>query len=117
MIDIDAWMFTAAQMGYNERDFLDMTPRYFAHAMNAYERNNRDAWEQTRSVVVAVIAPNWDVKKHGKLTAEKAMPLPWDVVHLDKRPRRSEHEAAELSARLEERIKAKQAARAAAKQA
>lgn len=108
-------MYTAAQMGYNERDFLDMTPRYFAHAMSAFERNNRDAWERTRSLVVAVIAPNWDKKKHGKLTAEKAMPLPWDVQHIDTRPRRSDEEAAELAARLDERIKAKQAARAAAK--
>jgi len=71
-------MRTAAQMGYSENEFLLMTPRFFANAIDGYEARQRDEWERTRLLSwYAAVGPHLDPKKLEK-SPQKFMPLPWD---------------------------------------
>lgn len=67
-------------MGYSEKEFLLMTPRFFANAIEGYESRQRDEWERTRLMAwYAAVGPHLDPKKLEK-SPQKFMPFPWDKV-------------------------------------
>jgi len=71
-------------MGYSEKEFLLMTPRFFANAIDGYEARQRDEWERTRLLSwYAAVGPHLDPKKLEK-SPQKFMPLPWDKASKNK---------------------------------
>ena len=55
-------------MGYTEREFRMMTPRYFHNAVRGCEDVRREKWEQTRYQAYLSILPHVDRKKKLKVT-------------------------------------------------
>jgi len=64
-------------MGYSETEFLSMTPRFFANAIEGYELRQREQWEQTRMLAYFTVSPHFNPKKANP-TPAKLWPFPWD---------------------------------------
>lgn len=95
-------MTTAAQMGYSESEFWDMTPRFFANAMKGYEARSRESWEIARIMTYKMVSVKFDRKKKAPTLAD-VWPMPWDK----KAPlgvRVSDEEMAERRARADARM-------------
>jgi hypothetical protein len=102
-------MTTAAQMGYSESEFWDMTPRFFACAMKGYELRSRESWEIARIATYKMVSVNFNPKKKAP-TLSDVWPMPWDK----KAPlgvRLSDEELAERRARADARMAERQAQR------
>jgi len=56
-------METAAFCGVNERDFWDMTPRYFSACLSASEKKEREEWERARYISMYSTDPSVFKKK------------------------------------------------------
>jgi hypothetical protein len=70
-------------MGYSETEFLNMTPRFFANAIEAYELNQRERWEQMRMLAYFTVSPHFNPKKANP-TPQKLWPFPWDETPMQK---------------------------------
>jgi len=69
-------METAAFCGVNERDFWDMTPRYFSACVNAFEKREQDEWERARYISMHAIK-SADAKNKIKKPSDLGL-FPWE---------------------------------------
>ena len=84
-------------MGLSVDDFLGMDTDEFDAASKAFGEHEdmleRERWERMRLLGLMTVQP-WSKKK---LTAEKLLPLPWDVKDGTPRDTTTEHEGARLT--------------------
>lgn len=67
-------------MGISYGDFCRMSPAEFTAVYGAYIRQResdfRDRWERMRLLGAITLQPH--LKKNGRISPEKLIPLPWD---------------------------------------
>ena len=72
------------QAGIAVSEAMELSPREFHYYLNgkfnADEMNYKTLWEIARFSTTYVAAPNWDSKKHGKLSPQKLIRFPWEKV-------------------------------------
>lgn len=94
-------------MGLSVDDFLGMDTDEFDAASKAFGEHEdmleRERWERMRLLGLMTVQP-WSKKK---LTAEKLLPLPWDVKDGTPRGTTTEHEGARLT-KAEHRARAEE---------
>ena len=94
-------------MGYSETEFLSMTPRFFANAIEGYELAQRERWEQTRMLAYFTVSPHLNPKKANP-TPQKLWPFPWDETPMQKvQPNSAEETKRIQAAQIEKMNRAK----------
>ena len=65
-------------LGLSYEELYGLTPRSFNNKLkgfnNSLDQQNRNGWEQTRTLVISMLTPH--TKK--KLKAKDVLPFPWD---------------------------------------
>ncbi|MDE5726664.1 MAG: hypothetical protein K2H94_00885 [Duncaniella sp.] len=94
-------------IGMSHDDFCKCTFGEFESICKAWremaERQNRDAWERTRTMATLTIQPH--LKKGCKITPEQLLPLPWDKKKQSPRSEAPKLTAEEKQKRFEEAIR------------